>query len=59
MLKVTTDSFDVRVGCYVQSIDELLAAIAASGDRHLRRVLGEDETGAPRVRMSGAAIART
>lgn len=56
---MTTDSFDVRVGCDVQSIDELLAAIAASGDRDLRRVLDEDETGAPRVRMSGAAIART
>jgi len=59
MPKVTTDSFDVRVGCDVQSIDEVLAAIAASGDHHQRRVLGEDEIGALRIRMGGAAIART
>ena len=58
MPRVTTDSFDVRVGCDVQSIDEVRAAIAASGDRYLAwpqiEVLA-DETGASRVRMSGAA----
>jgi hypothetical protein len=59
MPKVTMDSFDVRVGRDVQSSDEVLAVIATSGGRHQRRVLGEDETGAPRVRISGANIART
>jgi holo-[acyl-carrier protein] synthase len=43
MPRVTTDPFDVRVGCDVQSIDEVRAAIAASGDRYLRRILGDDE----------------
>jgi holo-[acyl-carrier-protein] synthase len=101
----TTNAFDVRVGCDVQSIDDVRAAIDASGDRYLRRMLGAaelvvagglsspelvarytsgrfaakeavykvlrgrpdtalgwpqieilaDETGAPRVRLSGAA----
>lgn len=39
----TTHAFEVRVGCDVQSVDDVRASIDAAGDRYLRRVLGEGE----------------
>jgi holo-[acyl-carrier protein] synthase len=38
-----TNSFDLRVGCDVQSIENVRAAIEDAGERYLRRVLGDDE----------------
>jgi len=38
-----SNGFEVRVGCDVQSIDDIRAAIEAHGERYLRRVLGEQE----------------
>jgi holo-[acyl-carrier protein] synthase len=39
----TSDAFDVRVGCDVQSVEDVRASIDASGERYLRRVLGDAE----------------
>jgi holo-[acyl-carrier protein] synthase len=39
----TMGAFEVRVGCDVQSIDEVRAAIGANDDRYLRRLLGDEE----------------
>jgi phosphopantetheine--protein transferase-like protein len=39
----STNPFEVRVGCDVQSIDDVRAAIDAGGDRYLRRLLGDGE----------------
>ncbi len=39
----TTRAFEVRVGCDVQSIDDVRASLDAAGDRYLRRVLGDGE----------------
>lgn len=43
MPESTTNAFEVRVGCDVQSIEDVRAAIDSAGDRYLRRVLGGDE----------------
>ncbi|MFC5500814.1 holo-ACP synthase [Lysinimonas soli] len=39
----TTTAFEVRVGCDVQSIDDVRASIDAAGERYLRRILGDGE----------------
>jgi phosphopantetheine--protein transferase-like protein len=39
----TTSGFEVRVGCDVQSIDEVRSAIETSGERYLHRILGDRE----------------
>ena len=38
-----TNAFEVRVGCDVQSIEDVRASIQDAGERYLRRVLGDDE----------------
>jgi holo-[acyl-carrier protein] synthase len=38
-----TSTFDVRVGCDVQSIKDVRASIDTSGERYLRRVLSDAE----------------
>jgi len=43
MPKLTMGGFEVRVGCDVQSIDDIRAALTTHGDGYLRRVLGEGE----------------
>ena len=43
MAKPTVNGFELRVGCDVQSIDDVRAAIDSAGDRYLRRVLGREE----------------
>lgn len=43
MPKSKTSGFEVRVGCDVQSIDEVRASISATGERYLRRVLSDGE----------------
>jgi len=37
------NGLEVRLGCDVQSIDEVRVAIEATGERYLRRMLGDDE----------------
>lgn len=43
MAKPTGSSFEVRVGCDVQSVYDIRAAIDSAGDRYLHRVLGHGE----------------
>lgn len=43
MPKSITDAIEVRVGCDVQSIDDVRAAIEGSGERYLHRILGNGE----------------
>jgi len=43
MAKPTVSGFEVRVGCDIQSIDDVRTAIGSAGDRYLRRVLGHGE----------------
>ena len=43
MAKPTVSGFEVRVGCDIQSIDDVRTAIGSAGDRYLRRVLGLGE----------------
>jgi holo-[acyl-carrier protein] synthase len=43
MQAIAREAFHVRVGCDVQSVDDVRASIEASGDRYLRRVLGDGE----------------
>ena len=52
------NAFDVRVGCDVQSIDAVLAAIDESGDRYLRRILGDGERAEAARLTSPELIAR-
>ena len=50
--------YEVRVGCDVQSIDEVRAAIGAAGERYLRRVLGDEERAEVILLASPELIAR-
>lgn len=43
MQLTTREAFQVLIGCDVQSVDDVRAAIDASGDRYLHRLLGDDE----------------
>jgi len=58
MLESTTSTFEVRVGCDVQSIDDVRAAIGTAGERYLRRVLGDGERAESASLASPELVAR-
>ena len=58
MPKTITGAFEVRVGCDVQSIDEVRAAIDTGGEHYLRRVLGDGERAESAHLVSPELVAR-
>ena len=58
MREPTTSDLEMRVGCDVQSIDDVRSAIDAGGERYLRRVLGDGERAEAATLASPELVAR-